>query len=176
MYGFRQEFRQNTPSMLARPGDPKAAVRLDGDVWDIAAAAAAAAACRVPVDVAVWVTGELLVADPGANATTVHATTARLVPAKRGRGTGHSAWIHQLRHGSPWAEDTLPTVWMPVRVVRTLNAADIDRAVAATSDQGLLRSALGLECAAAAAGLTLSEAVSRRAAARAGWPVCARGR
>lgn len=169
MSGIRQDFRHLGP-LLVRPGEPKVPLSLRADARLIAEAAAGAAICGVPLDVALWTVAESLRIAGEDGGTTCGRVPIELTPVpKTSLPNGMSAWLRQLRVGCGYCEDSLPITWAPARLRLDSGSPVWGQAAALAADTARLRSVLDAECAAAAAGLTLTLAiaqVSRQAGTR----------
>lgn len=171
MASARQDLRQTGP-LLVRPGERREPVQLAGEARLIAEAAAAAASCGVPVDVAVWVSAEVLAACPDPSADRCRDLTVQVRPVRRVETSDRlDGWKRQLRQGSGWAEDSLPVIWAPARLKLVEGSDLLGRAVAYAGCPTGLRAALDLECAAAAARMTVTDAVGISAPAGTGTAV-----
>lgn len=158
---FRQDHR-HLSALLVRPGEPKERVELTGSARRLAWAAASAARCSVPADAAIWVACEALQAAPAATTDLCRELTVRTTPSAQ--GSALQLWVRQLRAGGAFTDDTLPFVWAPTRLRLGEHPDDMGAALDLAADPADLRAMLDAECAAAAAGLTLS------AAAALSWP------
>jgi hypothetical protein len=159
---FRQDHRHLT-ALLVRPGDTKERVELTGSAERLAWASASAARCRVPTDAAIWIAYEALQTAPAATKEFCLGLTVSTTPSVRDAGL--QLWVRQLRAGSAFTSDTLPLMWSPTRLRLSEYPAAVDAALDLAADPANLRAILDAECAAAAAGLTLSAA-----AAEFSWP------
>lgn len=154
-------FRQNhchSVALLVRPSEPKERVELTAFAARLASAAASAARCSVPVDAAIWIACEVLQVAPVASADFCRELTVRTAPAAR--GSTLQRWVLQLRGGAAFTDDTLPYVWTPTRLHLGEQPDIVEAALALAAEPADLRAVLDAECAAAAAGLTVSEAAA----------------
>lgn len=158
---FRHDHRHSFP-LLVRPGEPKARIELTGSATQLARAAASAARCSVPADAAIWIAYEAAQAHPAATTEFCRELTVRTEPSAQGAGL--QLWVRQLRAGSFFNDDTLPLAWVPTRLRLGEHPDVLVAALELAADPADLRALLDAECAAAAAGLTLS------AAAAFSWP------
>lgn len=136
-------------------------ISLRVDARLLANAAAGAAICKVPLDVALWTAAESQRIAGGDDEIVCGRVPIALAPVPRANlPAGTAAWLRQLRLGCGFCEDGLPTTWVPSRLGLESGSRVWDQAAALAADTARLRSVLDAECAAAAAGLTLTQAIA----------------
>lgn len=149
--------------MTVRPAESKRRLRLTAEPLVLARLAAGAARCRVPVDVAAWISLELIPRG-GTEPAVLWSAAARLSRASPCPDPALSRWLDQLRHGAPFFEDELPYVWVPERLASRAAAESLNDELTCAAADPWLCAALDLECAAARSGLTAGAALDAESA------------